>query len=182
VLPRGLLREPLSGLSRADAFLITRCSLAPAKAVEEIDAFLKSRYPDIPIYHCNHVHSGLWILASNQTISMESLTGQKVFLTAGIGDPTAFARQIESAGAIIIGTRWFADHHNFTAAEIESLINAAKQAGADRLITTEKDWVKIQSDLSGLMAVVKMEIQFHAMDGKQLLEQISNRAVLNLRG
>ena len=50
VLPRGLLREPLAGLKRADAFLITRCSLASTEAVAVIDRLFvrpTSRYSDL---------------------------------------------------------------------------------------------------------------------------------------
>jgi len=177
VLPRGLLREPLAGLVRADAFLITRCSLVPVDAVNAIDTFLRSSYFAKPIYHCDHLHSGLWIPATNQTLPMESLAGQKVFVTAGIGDPAAFARQIESVGAVIVGTRWFEDHHAFASSEIQFLIDAAKHAGADRIITTEKDWVKIKTadPANGLIAVTKLEIHFREMDGQKLIDKIEEK-------
>jgi tetraacyldisaccharide 4'-kinase len=178
VLPRGLLREPLSGLARADAFLITRCSLVSAEAVGEIDAFIRGRYPDKPIYHSDHVHSELWMPASGERSAIGSIIDQKIFLAAGIGDPAAFEKQLRSIGCKIVGSRWFSDHHGFTEPDIESVMNAAKQVGADLIVTTEKDWVKMDGKVSISaipIGVAKLEIQFREDDGQKLMSRVEER-------
>jgi tetraacyldisaccharide 4'-kinase len=174
VLPRGLLREPLAGLRRADAFLITRCSLVTVDGLCEIESLLAWRYPTTPIFHCDHVQSALFSPSTGQTDAMESLAGRKVFLTAGIGDPAAFERQIAAIGCQIVGVKWFGDHHAFAAAEVSSVLDAAAAAGADLVLTTEKDWVKIGPNLSPgrtaiPFAVARLEIRFHGNDGEQLI-------------
>jgi tetraacyldisaccharide 4'-kinase len=175
VLPRGLLREPLSGLGRADAFLITRCGLVKADALAEIDRLLKDRHPQIPVYHCDHEHAGLWLPMENRGLPMDAIAGEKIFITAAIGDPESFRRQIESLGCSVVGARWFADHHAFSPNDVDALAAAAKGAGADRLVTTEKDWVKLSplmTDRARAIAVVQLRVGFRERDGERLLAQV----------
>jgi tetraacyldisaccharide 4'-kinase len=182
VLPRGLLREPISGLRRADAFLITRCSLASAAAIAAIDQFLLSNHPAVPVFHADHRLRELWLPDTGESVPMESLTNQKIFATAGIGDPHSFQRELQSLGCAIVGTRWFADHHAFSAADIWNLLESAKSAGADRVVTTEKDWVKMKSlcenqQMVPPIAVVKLEIGFRGDNGAALLQQIEKALI-----
>jgi len=177
LLPRGLLREPLGGLARANAFLITRCSLVSAEALGQIEQYLCTHHPRIPIFHCDHQHAGVWFPSTGKQQPMESLKNQKVFLTAGIGDPASFERQIAGAGAVITGHQWFPDHHAFTSAQIESVLTKAAQSAAASVLTTEKNWVKIAPQLAGNasnlpIAVVKMQIRFHGSGSADLLKQM----------
>ena len=71
---------------------------------------------------------------------LESIRGRKVLAVAGIGDPTAFQRQLEAAGATV-RTAFFGDHHSYSEADVAAM---ASTAGADELIVcTLKDYVKL---------------------------------------
>jgi tetraacyldisaccharide 4'-kinase len=175
VLPRGLLREPMVGLRRATAFLITRSSQAKDEAIEPL---LAKWNPSAPIFRSDHVQSAVWIPSTGEHISVANLAGEKVFAFAGIGDPESFSRQLSSAGCEVVGRRWFADHHLFTAADVEGLVAAAKQAGARRLLTTRKDWVKIAGVISTkeefAIGVVELAIEMSAGGEQALLNRIEN--------
>ncbi len=170
VLPRGLLREPLSGLARANAFLITRSSLVNGDTLTAIEERLKISHPNIPIFRCDHEQKSVYLPQTDETISMSGLRDRRVFLTAGIGDPLAFERQISRAGAVIAGSRWWPDHHRTTAEEITALTTAAEQAGATLLLTTAKDWVKLRSlEPRFAVGVVHVEITFATGHEQMLL-------------
>lgn len=175
VLPRGLLREPLSGLDRADAFLITRCSLVSAEALGEIDRFLADHHPTIPRFHCDHLQSSVWLPSSDQTMPIDFLSGKKVFLTAGIGDPAAFARQIAATGCAIAGTKWWPDHHAWTASDTAAVCSALQSTAAELLLTTQKDWVKMQHLVTAEcpVAVINLEIRFQQADAEQLMNRLA---------
>ena len=64
VLPRGLLREPITGLQRADAFLITRSSQVEPADLAKIELTLRKYNPTAPIYRANHTHTGVWMSLS----------------------------------------------------------------------------------------------------------------------
>ena len=158
VLPRGLLREPLGGLARADAFLITHFELALSRqaAMEET----LSRF-DKPIFRCRHVLT-----------SASELNGKKILAFCGIGNPAAFDRQIESVGAIRAGSQWFADHHHYTQADVAMLGDLAKSLGAEMLVTTQKDAVKLPKNNLPIF-VAEMAIEFEGDDEAKLLDQIT---------
>lgn len=129
MLPRGLLRESLSGLARADAFLITHAEMGQPDAIEPL---LRRYNPSARIYRCRHVLNNL-----------PDLHGKKIMTFSGIGNPSAFDRQIESAGAVLVCRRHFDDHHHYRRKDLSELAACARRAGAEMLITTEKDWIKI---------------------------------------
>jgi tetraacyldisaccharide 4'-kinase len=71
------------------------------------------------------------------------LAALRPFAFAGIADPAAFRRSLEEAGVALAGFRAFPDHHRFTAAELAALAAGAKAAGAETLLTTEKDAARL---------------------------------------
>jgi tetraacyldisaccharide 4'-kinase len=168
VLPRGLLREPMDGLSRAHAFLITHAELG---CLPEIEQTLRRFNPDAPIYRSRHVATGL-----------QDLSGQKVLVFCGIGNPSSFLKQIESTGATIVNSRAFNDHHQYSAEDLTNLRNRARMAGAEALVTTEKDWVKladIVDQVGDLPPIVRAQltIQFENDDEQKLFERIRDAIV-----
>jgi tetraacyldisaccharide 4'-kinase len=73
----------------------------------------------------------------------EELTGRRVFAFAGLADNEQFFASLRGNGVNVIGTRSFRDHHRYTAADIAAVKEAARTAGAEGIVTTEKDAVKI---------------------------------------
>jgi len=69
-----------------------------------------------------------------------SLRGKRVFAFAGLADNAQFFRAL---GLELAGTRSFPDHHRYSAEDIAALQRAARDAGAEAIVTTEKDAVKI---------------------------------------
>jgi tetraacyldisaccharide 4'-kinase len=142
VLPRGLLREPLAGLERANALILTYADQASAQIVESIEQAFKKHNPHAPIYRAIHAQTGLRTSDGSALIPLEELRSRRFFPFAGIGNPTAFDHQLR-AFAEPAGYRWFPDHHSYTEYEVRSIREEARKAGAEILVTTEKDWVKI---------------------------------------
>lgn len=172
VLPRGLLREPRSGLGRADALLLTRCNGVPADRLDHIESELRRFNPAAPIYRADYVHSGLWDPNTGQTMPVGRLAHEPFFAVAGVGDPDALAAQLRAYGDHFQGHRWFADHHRYTAADVAE-VHAV--AGNTRIVTTDKDWVKL-AQLPGtdawLVGVLRLAVHFHADHGAALLRHI----------
>ncbi len=172
VLPRGLLREPLSGLSRASAFLLTHVSQATPEALVEIESTLR-RYSPAPIYHCDHVHVGL--IGPDGPVALDYLNNHRYFAFAGIGHPESLAYSLPDAARV--GERWFADHHDFTSTDLNAVMEEAKKHQAVALVTTEKDWVKLE-DLhetrTGGLPIMRLQLglKFRNGDEGRLLQQV----------
>jgi len=84
--------------------------------------------------------AGLVLRRHIRPIVPESLRGKQIFAFAGLADNRQF---FESLGLNLVGTRSFADHHRYAASDLEEIKQAARAAGADAIVTTEKDAVKI---------------------------------------
>ena len=117
LIPAGPMREPRRSVRRANAIMVIKNSCAARKF---------KLPPDIPVFYANA-----------QTISPYP-ESEKLFAFAGIGYPRKFFASLNN----VVATRAFPDHYQYTDADLKKLIDAANRRGA-RLITTEKDWVRI---------------------------------------
>ena len=134
LLPAGRLREPKSALARADLIAITRSDYAPA-----VEAAIR-RESNSPIFyarmHLDSVHA--W-RGEYPGLEDENARARRFFVFCGIGNPFAFLADLKSTGFQIVGHRFFPDHHRYNRQNARSLEAAAEQAGADRLLCSEKD-------------------------------------------
>lgn len=180
VLPRGLLREPLGGLGRADAIVVTHADQVNNESLAAIESQIRQYNPPVPIYRAAHEPIGL--LSNDSTsdpLSMERLSEMGFFCFCGIGSPSSFERQFDRFGNRPVGRRRFADHHHYSSADLNDLVRESRKLGAEVLVTTEKDWVKIDR-LSCEMPIwrVAMQLQLSDNDETRLLAQI-HRAIEN---
>lgn len=181
VHPRGLLREPVRGIRRADAVLLTRTDAVPPETVARVRREIERWRPGMAMYQSAHVHGGLRT-AEGTLLPLESLGQGRFFAFSGIGRPEELHRQLAPWGACYAGHRWFGDHHPYSDADLREIMNAARAVEARALVTTEKDWAKLaalpmlREPMGGtaLLPVWRLEltIQFAGEDGPTLLDRI----------
>jgi tetraacyldisaccharide 4'-kinase len=152
VIPRGLLREPLAGLRRAGAFLLTRVDQAGPDRLAVIRDVLRRHNPGAPVYESVHAPTGFRApdvggvggdSAGRPVLPLDALRDRRWFAFCGIAGPGSFVRQVERIGGTNAGHRAFPDHHPYSNADLRRVRAEAAAAGADVLVTTEKDWVKL---------------------------------------
>jgi tetraacyldisaccharide 4'-kinase len=177
VLPRGLLREPLTGLKRAHAVVLTRSDRVSAGRLAEIEGEVRRYNAGVPIYRAAHAHVGL--RSEEGVQGLEMLDGRPFFAFAGIGNPESFGAQLRrDPPAAFVGHEWFPDHHDYSLRDLAHVGKRAKQTGAAVVVTTEKDWVKVARVAGGQEAVglpvwrMELEVQFIGDDGERLLGQV----------
>ena len=94
-----------------------------------------------------------------------ALRGRCLLAFAGLAVPEAFTATLSAVGAGMAGFVEFPDHHAFTLDDIESLMRRAQSAGAEALVTTEKDWVRIrETSMPGLplwVLSIRMSVDRH---------------------
>jgi tetraacyldisaccharide 4'-kinase len=175
VIPRGLLREPLVGLRRADAILITRADQAGSEAIELIVAKIRAVNAGAPVYRCSHAHVGLRS-ADGVLHALDELAGRRFFAFAGIGNPEGFEAQLRRLPGELCGRRWFGDHWDYNAGDLAGAQREAGACGAELLVTTEKDWVKVARVVGPAVDLpvwrVELAVQFEREDENRLLGQI----------
>lgn len=137
LLPRGMLREPLSSAHRAGAFLITRSIGASDQIRETLRRFNSSA----PIYES--IHAPTCFRHGSRELALNAICATRWFAFSGIGNPRSFLAQLESLGGTRAGDCSFADHHKYTSGDMARIKDEGRKSGAQVFITTEKDWVKI---------------------------------------
>lgn len=141
--PFGRLREPLYGLKRADAIIVTRADRPFDQA--RIQAIIKRFCGDrVPVMYFASVIAALRHLGNGETYEVRQFAAWNVAVACGIGNPRAFSEDILRAGINIVSEDFFADHHAFTQDDLDRITRAAQDAGADAIITTEKDAVRLE--------------------------------------
>ena len=141
-LPRGLLREPPGALRGAGAVVITRSDTVDAEALGRLGERLGALAPGASIHAADHRLAGA-IDAAGVEHPAEALAGRKVMAFCGIARPESFFDALEAVGADVAGTMALADHVDYTDAVAAEIRKAAADAGADMLVTTQKDHVKL---------------------------------------
>jgi len=99
LLPRGLLREPVSSLNRAHAVLLTRCDQTDASKLVELRGWLARRFPKLPIILTRHSAVGLTCEGQEELLPIALIQGKQVAAFSGIGRPEAFRKTLEQMGA-----------------------------------------------------------------------------------
>ncbi len=152
LLPRGPLREPVSSLSRGDAFIFTRSDHTDIVSDPQLEKYLGGK----PLFQTTHqpfiaavVHGGTEMTADRdsrpETLRMTDLQNRRVFLFSGIARNKDFQKSVSLHGAEIRDALAFKDHYCYSTADLGRIKNAAVAAQAELIVTTEKDFARIDS-------------------------------------
>ncbi len=145
VVPAGPLREtPQRGLARADACLI----IGPDRTGLATGMLAGRRC------FAGQLHSR----------PGPELLQAPLLAFAGIGRPEKFFASLEEIGATLVGRRSFPDHHPYAEAQLQALARDAERLGA-RLVTTEKDAMRLSEVWRQRVAVLPVALQFADQDG-----------------
>jgi len=150
LLPYGRLREPISGLSRADCIVLTRCDQAT-----DIPPICELR----PVFE-----------STMEVVRPPQIEGP-VGSFCAVGNPESFFEQVRKHGYELVFEKAFTDHHWYTQHDINNLIKAVNETGAKSLITTAKDAVKLHS-LSFSLPLHVLEVEIAIKNEAALVELI----------
>lgn len=142
LLPAGRLREPLGALGRADLVVITRSHLMGE--IEDLEAVIRRHNKLTPISYFYHDAVGIFDLKSRSQFRTRDFTGRRVNALAAIGNPEIFIRDLEHYQMKVRNQLLFPDHHPYTQNDLEQALDSLKEHGAEALMTTEKDAVRLQ--------------------------------------
>jgi tetraacyldisaccharide 4'-kinase len=144
VLPAGRLREPLANLSRANIIVVIGSGLD--NSYDGLSSELKRIAPNAHIFEAEKAVSKIVEITELFSGDEQRPLKGRGFAFCGLGRPENFYAKLSHEQIDVVGTETFADHHNYTQADITDIESDARSAGAGHLLTTVKDAVK----LSGL--------------------------------
>jgi tetraacyldisaccharide 4'-kinase len=169
VFPRGTLREPLSGLARADCLVLTRADMLVPEDRESVRKRAARFAPRAVWAECVHTPV-LLVASSGEEMPLDSLRGQRIAAFCGIGNPAGFRHTLASCGYEVSLFREFPDHHSYARSDLLSLAEWARQAEIAAALCTQKDLVKIGLDRLGDKPLYAVRVGLHFLAGQSQLE------------
>ena len=145
IFPRGSLREPLSELTRCNTIVINGTT-NPDTASMSVAPEIKALAPRADIFHCEQFIEKLTPYASwknAETQEARSTPVKSAYLVAALGNPLRFQTDVLKLGIRVSGSRFYKDHHRLQLEDWSDCAKLAYKSGAEAIITTEKDAVKI---------------------------------------
>jgi tetraacyldisaccharide 4'-kinase len=160
------LREPVSSLKRAHIVLIKKGINTQRQKI------IKNLIPQTPTFEYDVIPKAFFDLNSKELVPEEEIKGKKVLAFCGIARPRRFASLLQEKGLKIATFLEFPDHHSYPPSSLEKIVEKCQKAGAESLITTEKDAVKI----SGFKGLKKIPVYYLKID-IQLEEEFYSRVL-----
>ena len=176
--PFGRLREPLYGVKRADAVIVTRADrpFDQAQTQAIIRRFCGDR---VPVMYFASTITALRHLGTGEVYEARQFAGWNVAVACGIGNPNAFSEDILQSGINIVSENFFKDHHAFSQDDLDRINQAAKDGGADAILTTEKDAIRLAGLRFGDIPIYAAQLEIQSDDEVRLksllLRTVSSR-------
>lgn len=171
MLPRGVLREPVRNLKRANVIFITKSD----GNSQELRQQIRALNSEAEIIECRHQPRYLQNVYTGEKISLEWLKGRTLTTLSGIAVPQSFENSLRHLGARVIHCERYADHHRYHAQEIITAVNRAADLHADALLTTEKDAVRFPRLESTPVPVYYLRVNIKLISGSESFHDAVNR-------
>ena len=169
LLPRGILREPLSALLRADVFVLSKIP-SNREYVDKLKSKLAAINPRCLIVEAVHRPMGLQDLRSSKVFDLSFVKGKTICSFCSIGDPDSFAALLKALQPLSIKNFLFIDHYTYEQNDISMLNNYCRDNSIRTIVTTQKDAVKLDGGaFDNAITVLALNIMMEIVDGRQKL-------------
>jgi tetraacyldisaccharide 4'-kinase len=174
LFPRGLLREPVRSLKRASVVVLSRADLVTA--VDRAAIRAQAERLAGPLRWVEARHAPLDLIDGDGHLSaLDVLEGQSVAAFCGIGNPEGFRRTLAPLCGELADLRVFPDHHAYSAEDVGSLERWAALLGANLVLTTQKDLVKLRAGLLGPAPLRALRIGLEVTAGGDVMDDVLGR-------
>ena len=168
LLPRGILREPVRHLSRASYVFLTKSEIEPElELLQTIRKYNKSA----EIIRCVHKPKFFKEVNGEETKPLNLLHEAYVGVFCGIASPRGFEQLILRMSGEMRFRRRFLDHHRYLEDELDRMFLQAKNAGADVMVTTEKDAVRIPPGYKPVIPFYYVRMEIEIIEGFEDFEE-----------
>ncbi len=174
LLPLGWLREPALSLRRATGVIVTRA----LKVDDDLTDQIIKLHGQAPLAWCSHAWTGLEGIEEGAVHEVNWLRRKRVAVWAGTGNPRAIVEQTESVAAAVVDVARLVDHASWNAPKVARLAQRAEQAGADAILVTPKDWIKIAPlGVKTALPLVRPRLAIEFLQGEHEVREQLARAI-----
>ena len=169
LIPAGILREPLSVLKYATIVVLTHVNLLTAEKLKELKERIEKLAPKAQIVQ-SYLEPLFFYRARNRSrVSLDKMDGRKVATFAAVGTPRSFQLVLQMLNIKTIRNFEFMDHHAYSEKELKEIEEVSQMAGADEIVTTEKDFYRSQKMISGSLNPLILATRLRILSGENIL-------------
>ena len=167
LLPRGILREPIKHLRRANYVFLTKSN---GRRDPEIEAQIAQYNPQADLIECVHrpkylQRCGAATAPPGERVPLDWLKGRRIVAFSGIATPESFEKFLRDLGALVMARERFLDHYRYSAEDLAGLFALARREGAECLVTTEKDAVRLPLPETGPIPIYYLRLEIEIIRG-----------------
>lgn len=167
LLPRGILREPLSRLRRAHLFLLTKVD--DLEASRPLEKKIHEIHPGAQVFHSHYQPMSL-VDPKGEQEELYALKGKKILALSGIANPNDFSSLLRKCEMEIVSEAIFPDHHFYMSKDLSSIKEKSK--GVDWIVTTEKDMLKLRTLGIDHLPIRSLRIEMKIWEEEEFLKRI----------
>jgi tetraacyldisaccharide 4'-kinase len=161
--PFGTLREPLGAMRRANAVLVSRAT-RPHDESTLRQTIRGVCGPSTPVIAIDHEVRCFSPLGGGKEVEPEALRDRAVGVLAALGNPSVLLDDLARLGVRVVSTSLLEDHHDYSDRDVESAVAAARAVGAELLVTTGKDAIKLERLARPSLPIYVSEIALRPVD------------------
>jgi tetraacyldisaccharide 4'-kinase len=126
---------------------------------------IKRFNPTAEIIECAHQPQYLHYIADGTRRPLSELKGRRISAFSGIAAPESFEAFLRETGAVLVHTQRFLDHHRFSADDLAEVFADARKSGAELVVTTEKDAVRIPAGTTFPLPCCYLRLEIEILRG-----------------
>jgi tetraacyldisaccharide 4'-kinase len=177
LLPRGILREPISHLRRASYVFLTK---SDGVRDPELERLIEEHNPGVDVIECAHrpkylQRFGVASDAPDARVPLTFLKGKRVLAFSGIATPESFEKFLRDLGALLMGRERYLDHYRYGEDDLAELVALAGRSGAECLVTTEKDAVRISETREWPLPLYYLRLEIEILRGASDFDEAVGR-------
>lgn len=155
LLPRGLLREHMESLERANLIVLNHI-----QNTEQFAALKKSiaKYTTAPVVGTR--------MELSQIHPLKTIQNKRVGIFCGIAHPEQFYHTVQQAGGIVVAKRYLSDHEFIKNKDLTLFAEESKDKGAEVLLCTEKDFVKLPQPIDLPLSLAWLQMNLRIVEGE----------------
>ena len=165
-------------LKRASYVFLTKSN---GRRDTELEALIQQHNPGVDVIECAHRPKYLKLLGGPDSagggaeVPLAWLKGRKVVAFSGIATPESFEKFLRDLGALIMARERFLDHYRYQADDLDNLFALAQRQGAECLVTTEKDAVRIEAIKHFPVPVYYLRLEIEIVQGAANFDEAVGR-------
>lgn len=180
LIPRGLLREPVDAICRANLVVLTRANLVTAEQRSLIQQRLREWNPNLMWAESEMIGNG-WLSNACQNQPLDYLANARLFAFCGIGNPNGFLATLATEGFAVVDSLLFKDHQRYQESDFQSVLSQARQLDCDAIVCTPKDLVKLNIPADCQPPIFALLTRIRITAGADIIEQAISSVLPELK-